>query len=350
MNGVIVAGDRSLSDLATVALNSMPTDGGQAAKRRKHGTRSSAVKIAGADESSMGSSSGAVSSGPSVPKEKGAGRKRKAATTETGEPKLTAAEERTNWTKEQDAELKLLVDTHGGKEWKKIALLLQATPGKPTEKEPGGFKADATQCLHRWSKVLRPGLKKGKWSAEEDQIMKDMVAEAGGIEGVKWAQIAARCTGRLGKQCRERWLNHLDPNISKQGWTTEEDQELFDKHTEIGNQWTKLAEHFPGRTENGVKNRFHSAGFRKWCVTMNYSRRSEKLKGGPTKKDPADPKEPKASRAGKPAIEGVTTKPPASSSPPAVMPGMPNVPAGPPVAPSAMQPAGSPAKQTAIAI
>lgn len=72
-------------------------------------------------------------------------------------------------------------------------------------------KRSDVQCLHRWQKVLRPGLVKGPWTQEEDDIIIQCMEQ--GI--VKWSEVAERIEGRIGKQCRERWYNHLDPTIRK---------------------------------------------------------------------------------------------------------------------------------------
>lgn len=97
------------------------------------------------------------------------------------------------WTEREDETLRRAVKEYGGKNWKKIASRL------PDRTD--------VQCLHRWQKVLKPGLVKGPWTSEEDQIVVDLVK----IHGTKkWSQIARNLKGRLGKQCRERWYNHLD--------------------------------------------------------------------------------------------------------------------------------------------
>ena len=70
------------------------------------------------------------------------------------------------------------------------------------------------QCLHRWNKVLKPGLVKGPWLKSEDDVVLSMVSEYG-LANVKWSLIAAKRPGRIGKQCRERWFNHLDPSLTK---------------------------------------------------------------------------------------------------------------------------------------
>ena len=65
-------------------------------------------------------------------------------------------------------------------------------------------------------------------------------------------------TKRQGKQCRERWINFLSPDIKRDPWTPQEDLTLLKRQKEIGNQWAQIAKEIVGRTENQVKNRFNS--------------------------------------------------------------------------------------------
>ncbi|KAI3512906.1 hypothetical protein L1887_20228 [Cichorium endivia] len=102
---------------------------------------------------------------------------------------------------------------------------------------------------------------KGQWTKEEDRVLKHLVEKHGGR---KWSYIAQMLKGRIGKQCRERWHNHLKPNIKKDFWTEEEDKILIATHVEIGNKWSEIAKKLPGRTENSIKNHWNATKRRQY--------------------------------------------------------------------------------------
>jgi len=126
----------------------------------------------------------------------------------------------------------------------------------------------AVQCMCRWKNVLSPTVRKGPWTEEEDALLRELVAKAfaaeagisissssrgggsgggsgGGGDGggvgsadkIKWREVAEHFDGRLGKQCRERWYNQLDPSINTGPWTGPEDERLLKAQAKFGNRY-----------------------------------------------------------------------------------------------------------------
>jgi len=156
-----------------------------------------------------------------------------------------------HWQEEEDIALKIAVAELGQKKWKLIA---ERVPGR-----------NHTQCFQRWNKVLCPGLKKGKWAKEEDYLLVKLAKEQ--LEAAKnsnnpkrlnWGLVCKQIPGRTAKQCRERWVNNLNPEINKGEWTPEEDNFILELNSKFPSKWALIAKQLKGRTENAVKIRYHT--------------------------------------------------------------------------------------------
>jgi hypothetical protein len=94
------------------------------------------------------------------------------------------------------------------------------------------------------------------WSKQEDADLLRLVQIS--ETPVKWSRIASSMHGRNGKQCRERYVNHLNPRLKNSDWTSIEDATIFHLYNTMGSQWSNMSKLIPGRTDNGIKNRFHN--------------------------------------------------------------------------------------------
>ena len=125
-----------------------------------------------------------------------------------------------------------------------------------------------------------PG-KRRPWTEAEDEIIKQLVKDSGTQQ---WAVIAERLNkilkspGRSGKQCRERWHNHLDPLILKDPWSLEEEKLLFEKNIQLGNKWADISKYIKGRTDNSIKNHFYSSLRRQYRKINGFDGSREQIK------------------------------------------------------------------------
>ncbi|CAM9775333.1 unnamed protein product [Ectocarpus sp. 12 AP-2014] len=185
------------------------------------------------------------------------------------------------WLLEEDKVLRAIVVRDGEGVWKGKARELNSSMAPLHQKltlkaiaqgeSPVVYGRNAAQCLHRWKKVLEPGVMKGHWTPSEDAALVDAVQSAMALpESMKWSKIASYIPGRMGKQCRERWFNHLSPTLKKAPWTSEEEDVLFHAQKFFGPRWCEISRCvFPGRTANDIKNRFNSSARGRWLKSGN---------------------------------------------------------------------------------
>lgn len=95
---------------------------------------------------------------------------------------------------------------------------------------------------------------KSKWTKSEDEELIKIIKEKGASN---WGHIATFLPGRNGKQCRERWLTNLSPDVRMDPWEIAEDMQLINLHTIFGNKWSCIATKFNGRTPIAIKNRWN---------------------------------------------------------------------------------------------
>jgi len=93
------------------------------------------------------------------------------------------------------------------------------------------------------------------WTPDEDKLLLKSITSNN--NQLNWPKIAKDIHGRSGKQCRERYLNHLGPHLKRTRWSANEDATIFRLHSLYGPKWSQIVKFLPGRTDNGTKNRFH---------------------------------------------------------------------------------------------
>ncbi|KAA0038562.1 transcription factor MYB39 [Cucumis melo var. makuwa] len=109
------------------------------------------------------------------------------------------------------------------------------------------------------------GVKKGPWTPEEDEKLIEFVAKNGHGSWRNLPKLAG--LNRCGKSCRLRWTNYLRPDIKRGKFSEEEEASIIKLHSLLGNRWSKIASHLPGRTDNEIKN-FWNTHLRKKLLQM----------------------------------------------------------------------------------
>jgi len=142
------------------------------------------------------------------------------------------------WSIEEDKILLELAEKYNYRMWNKIS---KAFTNKTT-----------AQCYERYRKI-KPELKKGPWTVEEDEILKELIS----VYGKKWSKISRIMKSRTGKQIRDRYLNNLDNSYNKKKFTDEEEKMILHLLSKFGPIWSLIALHFPDRNSQLIKNRFN---------------------------------------------------------------------------------------------
>lgn len=155
--------------------------------------------------------------------------------------KLTCHQQKTIWTQEEDKKLKDAVLKYGDGKWASISKELKTKNPK--------------QCMHRYRNKFQLGIRKGRWRLDEDIRLKKAIEIFG---SKKWCKISEYVVTRTDAQCRERFVNILDPQIKKNEWIQKEDEELLNlvKMEGEGN-WSLIAKKLKGRTDAQCRRRYY---------------------------------------------------------------------------------------------
>ncbi|KAJ9548617.1 hypothetical protein OSB04_021160 [Centaurea solstitialis] len=125
----------------------------------------------------------------------------------------------------------------------------------------------------------KTNVKKGPWSSEEDAKLKDYIEKYG--TGGNWIALPQKIgLKRCGKSCRLRWLNYLRPNIKHGGFSEEEDNIICSLYISIGSRWSIIAAQLPGRTDNDIKN-YWNTRLKKKLLGRRKQSQANKLSGDP---------------------------------------------------------------------
>ncbi|KAI8636638.1 hypothetical protein BD408DRAFT_425811 [Parasitella parasitica] len=143
------------------------------------------------------------------------------------------------WSKEEDKKLTDAVKLFGNCNWQHVADILGERTGQ--------------QCLHRWQKSLNPVIKRQRWNTEEDELLERAVYLYG---AGNWTKVQRLIPGRTDMQCRERWVNILQPSVNRAKFTQEETDHLIELVKQHGTKWSFLQTLMPGRTDNALMRQY----------------------------------------------------------------------------------------------
>jgi len=153
------------------------------------------------------------------------------------------------WNKIEDKKLIELAKEYNEKNWKKIS-------SNFTNKSP-------LQCFSRFKRI-KPGMNKGTWKKEEDEILLKLIKKY----GKNWSKISKEFLKRNGKQIRDRYINVLSPNINRNKFNYNEDMQIIKLYNQFGPKWSKIKNYFNNRTTDMIKNRFYSSIKKKYQLLL----------------------------------------------------------------------------------
>jgi hypothetical protein len=150
------------------------------------------------------------------------------------------------WTAEEDEQLMSALKIYGTQNWQAVAQTLDGRTGQ--------------QCLHRYEKAINPQIKRGRWSSDEDELLRQAVQPfiQSGSTRINWSTVKLSVPGRTDVQCRERWVNILDPSVSAAPFTPAEDRKLLEMVELYGTgNWSKISQELGrSRTDNQLWRRW----------------------------------------------------------------------------------------------
>ena len=146
------------------------------------------------------------------------------------------------WSRQEDELIKEMILNRKRKSWTSIIKLMN--------------KKSSLDCIARFKSIC---FNRGKWTPEEDEVLLKYYSVLGG----NWAAISKLMKVRNWKQVRDRYTNHLDPQISQNSFSDDEDLRIYQLHQIYKNKWSSYIKHLPHRTADKIKNRFNSSIRRK---------------------------------------------------------------------------------------
>lgn len=155
------------------------------------------------------------------------------------------------WSQEEDELLRAAVQLHGSNKW---SLIANHIPNRTP-----------MQCSTRWLGALNPTIHKGRWTDNEDHLLRTavhhheamaQVDEQGNLVPVPWNRIASNIPNRTGIQCQARWSEALDPAVRKGKWSPDEDSLLMTGVSQYGRCWIRIADSIHGRTQRQCRTRW----------------------------------------------------------------------------------------------